>query len=62
MEQITTQLSARSRMTSSSNSFHPAMEDSMRISAIGLASSPTAASRSSSSMVAAMPVPRPPRM
>ena len=32
IEQTTTQLSARSRITSSSNSFHPAIERSMRIS------------------------------
>ena len=62
IEQITTQLSARSRMTSSSNSFHPAIDVSMRISVIGLAARPSAAMRSSSSAVCAMPVPRPPRM
>jgi hypothetical protein len=32
-----TQLSARSRITSNSNSFHPAIDCSMRISEIGLA-------------------------
>ena len=62
IEQMTTQLSARSRMTSSSNSFQPAIERSMRISLIGLASRPAAAMRSNSSGVAAMPVPLPPRM
>ena len=51
MEQTTTQLSARSRMTSSSNSFQPAIERSTRISVIGLASSPSAAMRRSSSVV-----------
>ena len=62
MEQTITQLSARSRMTSSSYSFHPAIERSMRISVMGLASSPLAARRSKSSGVEAMPVPLPPRM
>ena len=40
IEQMITQLSARSRITSSSNSFHPAIDCSMRISLIGLAASP----------------------
>ena len=62
IEQITTQLSARSRMTSSSNSFQPAIDDSISTSRIGLAARPAAATRSSSSMVEAKPVPRPPRM
>ena len=62
IEQMITQLSARSRITSSSNSFHPAIDSSTRISPIGLAAMPSAARRSSSSGVAAMPVPRPPRM
>jgi hypothetical protein len=62
IEQTTTQLSARSRMTSSSYSFHPAMDRSTRISLTGLAPSPSAARRSSSSRSAAMPVPDPPRM
>ena len=62
MEHTITQLSARSRMTSSSYSFHPAIDFSMRISVIGLASSPVAAASRNSSMVAAVPVPRPPRM
>ncbi len=62
IEQMTTQLSARSRMTSSSNSFQPAIDCSTRISPIGLAAMPVAASRSNSSTVAAIPVPRPPRM
>ena len=42
--------------------FQPAIELSMRISLIGLASSPAAAMAENSSVVAAMPVPRPPRM
>ena len=62
IEQMTTQLSARSRMTSSSNSFQPAIDFSMRISEIGLASIPADAAFSNSSGVAAMPVPFPPRM
>ena len=62
IEQMITQLSARSRMTSSSNSFQPAIDSSIRISAIGLAAIPLAATRSNSSRVDAMPVPRPPRM
>ena len=62
IEQMTTQLSARSRMTSSSYSFQPAIDRSMRISEMGLASSPVAATGGTRSGVAAMPVPRPPRM
>ena len=62
IEQMITQLSARSRITSSSNSFQPAIDSSTRISPIGLAAMPARARRSSSSGVAAMPVPRPPRM
>ncbi len=62
MEQTITQLSARSRMTSSSYSFQPAIDFSIRISLIGLDSRPKAARRRNSSMSAAMPVPRPPRM
>ncbi len=62
IEQMITQLSARSRITSSSYSFHPAIDSSTRISPIGLDDSPLAAIRSNSSGVAAMPVPRPPRM
>ena len=62
MEHTTTQLSARSRMTSSSYSFQPAIDRSMMISEIGLAASPTAAIWMSSSRSDAMPVPPPPRM
>jgi hypothetical protein len=62
MEQMTTQLSDRSRITSSSYSFQPAMLFSMRISVMGLASSPRLATFSNSSGVDAMPVPWPPRM
>ncbi len=62
IEQTITQLSARSRMTSSSNSFQPAIDFSMRISVMGLASRPWAAFVRNSSISEAMPVPRPPRM
>ena len=62
MEHTTTQLSAPSRMTSSSNSFHPAIDCSTRIWPTGLASSPSAASRRKRSGSSAMPVPLPPRM
>ena len=62
IEQTTTQLSARSRMTSSSYSFHPAIDRSTRISPMGLASRPAAARRRNCSGVEAMPVPLPPRM
>ena len=41
IEQMITQLSARSRITSSSYSFHPTIDSSIRISLIGLASSPS---------------------
>ena len=40
IEQMITQLSARSRITSSSNSFQPAIDSSTRISPIGLAAMP----------------------
>ena len=62
MLQIMTQLSALSRITSSSYSFHPTMDVSMRISRIGLASRPSCATFVNSSNVLAIPVPRPPRM
>ncbi len=62
IEQMITQLSARSRMTSSSYSFQPAMLFSMRISLMGLAARPSAARTSNSAAVEAIPVPRPPRM
>jgi len=62
MPQMITQLSAWSRITSSSYSFQPAIDSSTRISLIGLAVSPVEARRVNSSGVAAMPVPRPPRM
>ena len=62
IEQMITQLSARSRMTSSSNSFQPTIDCSISISPIGLTDSPLDASFRNSSIVDAMPVPRPPRM
>ncbi len=62
MEQMTTTLSAWSRITSSSYSFHPAIDCSMRISDTGLVASPWAATFRSSSALDAKPVPLPPRM
>ena len=62
IEQMMTQLSAVSRMTSSSYSFHPAILFSIKISRIGLASRPFAAKSANSSAVFAIPVPRPPKM
>ncbi len=49
IEQMTTQLSARSRMTSISNSFQPRSDSSMRISLTGERSSPRLAISSNSS-------------
>ena len=51
MEQMMTQLSARSRMTSSSNSFQPSTERSSMISLFMLAARPTAEIFSRSSML-----------
>ncbi len=62
IEQTTTTLSAWSRITSSSYSFHPATDCSMRISDTGLVARPCAATRRNSSASLAMPVPPPPRM
>jgi hypothetical protein len=62
IEHTTTQLSAVSRITSSSYSFQPASDRSTRISLMGLASRPLAAMRASWSRSKAMPVPLPPRM
>ena len=62
MEQTTTQLSAPSRMTSSSNSFQPAIDCSTRIWPTGLAARPSPASRPKWAASSAMPVPLPPRM
>ena len=60
IEQMTTTLSLRSRMSSSSYSFQPSTLSSMSTSVTGDSSRPMAASRSSSSAVYAMPEPRPP--
>ncbi len=62
MEHTTTQLSAASRITSSSNSFHPAIDCSTRIWPTGLAARPSAARRSNRPASSAIPVPLPPRM
>ncbi len=62
IEQITTALSAPSRITSSSNSFHPATDSSTRISVTGLAARLRLATRSSSARVRANPLPPPPRV
>ena len=51
IEQMTTTLSAWSRITSSSYSFHPTTLRSMRISEIGLAARPRSATRCISSVV-----------
>ena len=59
MEQTTTQLSTRSRITSSSNSFHPAMDRSIRIWCTGLAARPSAATRANSARVVGRPRARP---
>ncbi len=60
MEQTTTTLSWRSRISSSSYSFHPSTDSSMSTSVTGEAASPPPASRSRSSAVCAMPEPSPP--
>ena len=62
MEQMITQLSAVSRITSSSYSFQPAILCSIKISLIGLACNPFDANLTNSSCVAAIPVPRPPKI
>ena len=51
IEQMTTKLSAQSRMTSSSNSFQPITDSSSRTSWTGLKSSPRPASSRNSSML-----------
>ena len=60
IEQMTTALSAASRMSSSSNSFHPATDSSTRISVTGLMARLRAATRSSSGRSCANPLPPPP--
>ncbi len=57
IEQITTALSAASRITSSSNSFHPAIDSSTRISVAGLSSRLRAARGASPSRSDAKPLP-----
>src|SRR6266498_5262723 len=60
IEQTTTALSARSRMTSSSYSFHPSTLSSTSTRCTGLAARPWASSPASSSAVRATPPPQPP--
>ena len=60
IEQTTTTLSARSRISSSSNSFQPMIDSSSSTSETGLASSPAAAIRRRSGSLRAMPEPDPP--
>ena len=60
IEQTITTLSARSRITSSSNSPHPITDSSSSTWPIGEASMPSATIRSNSSSVRAIPPPRPP--
>ena len=62
IEQMITQLSARSRITSSSYSFQPAIEVSISTSLIGLANKPSATIFLKSSSLCAIPVPRPPKI
>ncbi len=60
IEQMTTTLSAWSRISSSSYSFQPRTLSSIRTSCTGDSASPKEAIRSRSSSVCAMPDPRPP--
>ena len=62
IEQMTTKLSAPSRITSSSYSFHPSTDSSTRISCTGLSRRPRPARSANSSTVNAMPPPTPPRV
>src|SRR5262249_53409345 len=62
IEQTTTTLSLRSRISSSSNSFQPRMDSSSSTSVTGLASSPDPAMRRRSAASCAMPEPAPPRV
>jgi len=61
MEQTTTALSWRSRMTSSSNSFQPSTDSSTSTPAAGEARRPAAATFCRPAASAARPVPPPPR-
>ncbi len=60
IEQTTTTLSLRSRISSSSYSFQPRIDSSSRTSVVGLACSPAPAMRRSSCSSWAKPDPRPP--
>ena len=60
IEQMTTTLSLRSRMSSSSYSFQPRIDSSSSTSVVMLASSPPPPMRSRSSSSQAMPPPAPP--
>ena len=60
IEHTTTQLSARSRITSSSNSFHPTSDSSIRIEPFGLAAMPRRAASRSWRMPCTSPEPAPP--
>ncbi len=60
IEQIMTTLSAKSRITSSSYSFQPSRDWSMRICDTGLASIPACAISANSSSLYAIPPPVPP--
>ncbi len=62
IEQITTQLSAWSRISSSSYSFQPAIERSIKISDTGDAAKPRSATLRKVSSSSARPVPAPPKM
>ncbi len=62
IEQTTTALSLRSRISSSSNSFQPRMDSSSSTSVTGLASSPDPAMRRRPAASCAMPEPAPPRV
>jgi len=60
IEQMMTTLSLRSRITSSSNSFQPAIDSSTRVSWVGESSSAQRSVCSSSSRLCAKPAPVPP--
>ena len=62
IEQTTTQLSARSRITSISNSFQPTNDSSIKTSLTGEMARPRPAISASSSRLYAIPPPLPPRV
>ena len=62
IEQTTMTLSARSRITSSSNSFHPSTDSSIRTSCAGDSARPWRTIRRKSSRPRAAPPPEPPRV